>query len=558
MLKKTLLLLIILNSFSISSQKKISDFEKKYNDLLVKLESLGSKITEKFTKEKIYINERVVSLKEQNDILSKHKKNPQSSSYKNAEKQIGILIKEADSCFILLSEKFKKIQQVQKNRDDLLIDKIKTSQKKQIDSIKKDVSLKNKSHQLIKIEKDKALSKEVVELKKTIEDLNKKNTVLNKSLTRKDNELIKITDKIKYWVFAVTLLFFLIISILVWIFFKKRLAFNETIKEFQYVLEKKDESIENLESQVSQLSKNLISLKSTLQNSSVSNTKNIFSPLSKTPSNIKPSFLAESFVTAGPRKNYIEQIEDGDIDLGEDTAGFLINGDYAAFWVLDGTSGQDKLYSNKSNENDRILLGPSSKEYFSSRLLAQNIAWNLHSIIKSNGLEFSSFILLKQAIEETQKQWQRNIDNLKFDDKKELEQILVKRNMVMCSTTIAFGIITMNKELDLTISGDCVVITQPNPIEIPSNNRRQSANIYLKNGIIKVDFNNLKEENCVIKNAVGIDKVVAMSDGISKTTQKWITSNTNIDFTNPQIRESLARLQQKSMDDKSISIIQII
>lgn len=116
----------------------------------------------------------------------------------------------------------------------------------------------------------------------------------------------------------------------------------------------------------------------------------------------------------------------------------------------------------------------------------------------------------------------------------------------------------MNKELDLTISGDCVVITQPNPIEIPSNNRRQSANIYLKNGIIKVDFNNLKEENCVIKNAVGIDKVVAMSDGISKTTQKWITSNTNIDFTNPQIRESLARLQQKSMDDKSISIIQII
>lgn len=272
------------------------------------------------------------------------------------------------------------------------------------------------------------------------------------------------------------------------------------------------------------------------------------------PTNISPAFFAETFVSAGPRKLYSDDKSEGDIDLGEDIAGFLVGGNYSAFWVLDGTSGQDRL----NHIEDRIKLGERGDEYFSSRLLAQNIAWNLHSLIKKYGLSNSSFKLLKEAIKLTQIEWQQKIDDLSEIESNELKSILEERNMLMCSTTIVFGILGMNRELDVTISGDCTIATHPKQIDLVKNNRRQSANLYMENNKVKVDFNEITKENSVVINESNIEKVVAMSDGISKTTQKWIASNANIDVTNPQIRESLSRLKQKTQDDKSITIIQIM
>ena len=103
-----------------------------------------------------------------------------------------------------------------------------------------------------------------------------------------------------------------------------------------------------------------------------------------------------------------------------------------------------------------------------------------------------------------------------------------------------------------------MVITQPKALDIPNNNRRQSANIYLRDGKIIVDFNMLTKDNCTIVRQGGVEKLVAMSDGISKTTQKWISSNANIDFSDQRIRQSLSKLKQNTQDDKSVTIVQIV
>lgn len=268
----------------------------------------------------------------------------------------------------------------------------------------------------------------------------------------------------------------------------------------------------------------------------------------------EPSFHIESFVSAGPRKTFIDEVKEGDVDLGEDITGFLVAKNTAAFWVMDGTSGQDILKS----KDDR--LQHNEKEYFSSRLLAQNIAWNLHQVIRGYGLKRSSFELLNKAIEMTREDWQETIDNLNKEDREALHDILTKRRMVTCSTTIAFGILSIDKKLNLTISGDCVVITHPNTKEqdIPDNKRRQTAIILLENNEIKLDFNMPNKENCTIIYESGIEKVVAMSDGISKITQEWIASNPDIDFLDTKTRETLAKRKQNTQDDKSLTIVQII
>lgn len=546
-MKKILFFAIILSAFSTYSQSvNRKNIEYRYDSIFIKIRSLEERFQNNFSSERKCIEDRITSLKEQESLILKHKNAKESPSYKNAQKQIGLLSQEADSCFSSINKKFNAlVQNNKKNKDSL---KIKNKPQKALDN------------RLLKI--NSSLKKRISELNKSNESAKSEINYLKNKLIKEKNATDSVIKKLsssrgraESWFYSFILIILLVFVVLFFVY-KKILKQKKSIKDLNDNLNKKNEEIKSLGNQTQKLLEKINSIKAVTQNSSKIESKSIFSPLSHLSNDKTPSFLAESFVTAGPRKNYIEQIEDGDIDLGEDVAGFLVKGNYAAFWVLDGTSGQDKLYSKE--DNDRIQLGPQSKEYFSSRLLAQNIAWNLHSLIKQNGLEYSSFMLLKQAIENTQTQWQENINKLKEEDKLELKQILETRNMVLCSTTVAFGIITMNKELDLTVSGDCVVITQPNPIEIPPNNRRQSANIYLKSGKIIVNFNDLKESSCVIKNATGIEKVIAMSDGISKTTQKWISSNINIDFTNPQIRESLARLQQKSMDDKSISIIQII
>ncbi|MBU3012677.1 hypothetical protein KO506_14785 [Polaribacter vadi] len=534
MIKKILFLSIILAVFSTVAQStnKSEIIQKKYDSILVIYKTLEKKGGISLEKENGCITDRITSLEKQETIVLKYENAKESPYYVNAQTQIEELSQQADSCLSSLSEKI----------NNLIHNNIKKN-----DTLNNNETPLQISESLLKIKNN--------HLEELNSELSKSNGTLNSKVQNLSTELInaqKQREKLLYWFCAIALITFIYILLLVF----KKIKQKKSIKDLNDNLNTKNKDIKSLENQTQQLLVKINSIKTVTQNSSEIELKRIFSPLSPLSNNKTPLFLAESFVTAGPRKNYIEQIEDGDIDLGEDVAGFLVKGNYAAFWVLDGTSGQDKLYSKE--DDDRIQLGSQSKEYFSSRLLAQNIAWNLHSLIKQNGLEYSSFMLLKQAIEKTQTQWQENINNLKKEDKLELKQILEARNMVLCSTTVAFGIITMNKELDLTVSGDCVVITQPNPIEIPPNNRRQSANIYLKDGKIKVDFNDLKNSDCVIKNATGIEKVIAMSDGISKMTQKWISSSTNIDFTNPQIRESLARLEQKSMDDKSISIIQII
>ena len=97
-------------------------------------------------------------------------------------------------------------------------------------------------------------------------------------------------------------------------------------------------------------------------------------------------FFVETMVTAGPRKNFMENAKEGDFGLGEDIAGTLVMRDKVYFWVLDGTSDSPILKKNDDKE-----------EYFSSRLLAQTIAWELQSACTANKTR-KSIEILKEAI----------------------------------------------------------------------------------------------------------------------------------------------------------------
>jgi len=61
-------------------------------------------------------------------------------------------------------------------------------------------------------------------------------------------------------------------------------------------------------------------------------------------------FLSEIMMTAGPRKP-MKNNTTNDMDLGEDVCGFVMTGDEALVWILDGASDYTCLRSTSTKEN---------------------------------------------------------------------------------------------------------------------------------------------------------------------------------------------------------------
>lgn len=255
-------------------------------------------------------------------------------------------------------------------------------------------------------------------------------------------------------------------------------------------------------------------------------------------------FFVETMMTAGPRKSFPENAIEGDFGLGEDVAGALVQSDKVYFWVLDGTSDSPVLKMNNNKE-----------EYFSSRLLAQSIAWELHDEC-SKWPEKKSILMLKEAIEATQVDWRSRIESLSETDKEALIKKLNIYQNIMCSTTVVFGSLDINGNLDVCRIGDSRIVTKP-----PHNKEDKAGRVFailIDNGDhFELSFSPFEDAKCQSIEMEGVETIIAMSDGVSKLAEKWLNVITKLDFSDIKIRRTMAQMQHSTCDDKSMCIIQI-
>lgn len=257
----------------------------------------------------------------------------------------------------------------------------------------------------------------------------------------------------------------------------------------------------------------------------------------------KRFFFTEIMSTAGPRKNFQDDARQGDYDLGEDVVGCFVRNNKAFFWLLDGTS------------DCPILKTEDGKELFSSRLLAQEMAWNIQQIIWREKDVNSSLNVLQESISNLAEDWRKKLVDLKESDKTD---IIAKNSMRIESTTVIFGIMDIDGSIDISAIGDSVVITNPNHNE-GENRGRLFAILRKDDELEKVDlkFNPFEDTRCntFIKN--DISSVLLVSDGVSQNTIKWLNLKP-ADFTDVNFRKTISSIKQGTCDDKALCIIQIL
>lgn len=266
--------------------------------------------------------------------------------------------------------------------------------------------------------------------------------------------------------------------------------------------------------------------------------------------NDKAYFFTEIMLTAGPRKNFNEQPAEGDFGVGEDVAGLICKKEWVYFWVLDGTSDSEKIkVLHPKRPNEQI-------ELFSSRLLAQTIAWNIQQVLRQpEAAAINPKYILHTAIAETRQEWQEKIEQLSVSSQLSLRELLRQRKNMQCSTTVLFGKLSIKGELEVCQIGDSSILTHP-PLqqEIQSRDRQFALLSLGQYDDIVLKFNKTQSHN--IKQDP-VHTVLAMTDGISYHTQNWLKGLTSIDFSHPHIRKILAQQRPNTQDDKAICIVQI-
>lgn len=267
------------------------------------------------------------------------------------------------------------------------------------------------------------------------------------------------------------------------------------------------------------------------------------------PSSLDKHFFTEVMVTAGPRKNFDSDAKDGDYGLGEDVAGALVSGDKAFFWILDGTS--------DSNSISEPISDTSSREIFSSRLLAQSIAWNLQDEIANLPESYSAEFLLQSAIQKTEVAWKRQVLTA-FEKNSEFSSEVFDKygTTFQCSTTVIFGVLDLQGRLDVCQVGDCKLLTYPQKDELPKSSGRQFATLQKNGNRIELNFNKFSDLRSNVIQAVGINSVIAMTDGVSNAMENWL-KQTKPNFEVQRVRETVAHFKQKTYDDKALCVVQI-
>jgi len=257
-------------------------------------------------------------------------------------------------------------------------------------------------------------------------------------------------------------------------------------------------------------------------------------------------FYTELMVTAGPRKNFNEDANEGDYDLGEDVAGCFVKKENAFFWLLDGTS------------DSPILKDSEGKELFSSRLLAQELGCHIQDSIWSHSLDsFDSRAILESAFTSIRENWEKRFKELPQKEKELISQKITEKTRIIVSTTVILGRLTIDGTLDVSYIGDSVMVAHPD-CTFPEEKGRffmvvetgETEEVIFKH-------NPFEDTRCHTESHEAIENVIVASDGINKNTIAWLKVR-KPDFRNADFRKTIAAIRQGTCDDKAICVIQIL
>jgi len=273
--------------------------------------------------------------------------------------------------------------------------------------------------------------------------------------------------------------------------------------------------------------------------------KESFAPI--TDSNLNSKFFyTEVMSTAGPRKNFQEDAREGDYDLGEDVVGCIVKKDKAFFWLLDGTS------------DTPIFLTTDKKEIISSRLLSQDIGWNLQRIIWNKKDTINSEDALRECLNSIVEDWQIKLNCLNDADKDRLFEILSLKASMTVSSTAIFGTLGINGNLNVSQIGDSFIVTNP-----ASNTPNLKGRLFvvikanLEEKAFTVESNPFEDTRCNTISLENIKTIIVGTDGVSHNTQKWLQLKP-ADFTDTAFRKTISAIKHGTCDDKALCVIQIL
>lgn len=261
----------------------------------------------------------------------------------------------------------------------------------------------------------------------------------------------------------------------------------------------------------------------------------------------KPDFFGQIFLSAGPRKS------SRDTELGEDTAGLLIQGNRAFFWVLDGTS-------------DSPIIELNRKEIISSRLLAQHLSVNLQKGITSGELSCQTWLI--NAIKATENQWQIMISELSEEEKMGVIKDLAERaNMADVSTTALVGILGADGKASIARIGDSKNFCLDHEDKLIEDHLaykphsesygRLYARATLDKNSIDLQLTKATDILHIQETTVdGVKTVLAFSDGIGHITENFLREHFN-KFSLEDIQKRIVNIPQQTFDDKSLVMIQV-
>ncbi len=271
-------------------------------------------------------------------------------------------------------------------------------------------------------------------------------------------------------------------------------------------------------------------------------------------------FRCEMLMTAGPRKDEL------DIELGEDTCGFVTQGDQAALWLLDGTS------------LDACLRDPATgREYFSSRLLAQSIGNGLRKVLLEKTTADQP---LEQLIEETiakvRNHWIGCLNELSPEARTILKRNIGNKYFPVCSTTLLAVRLSLEGDLLAYRTGDSKMLLFQSPGGLavlpekkagellPSDQdfstKRPESNDRIFFRIVagqqeELDIDCHSPSYEVMRHE-NINSMIVYSDGVGPHTEHTLKNGY---AQNPaEAREAIIDQHQGTLDDKSICFLSIV
>jgi hypothetical protein len=255
-------------------------------------------------------------------------------------------------------------------------------------------------------------------------------------------------------------------------------------------------------------------------------------------------------MTAGPRKKFMNE-ENADKDLGEDVCGCVVRGDTAAVWLLDGTSDQFCLRQLETG-----------KEYFSSRLLAQDIGDRLRGAFQAPGKD--GYVLdrmMAESVDAVRAEWVKALRALPEVERAVLADNIRDNNCPECSSTMLAGVIWLDGKASVYRSGDSKLLLYQgkglSAASLATKNPESNDRIFFRivqgtAGELDILSNTPAFE---VVHQEGVSALVAFSDGVGSVTEEALKTGYGA---NPvEIRRRIGNEPQGTADDKSICLVRI-